>query len=150
MKSAFCFLIIVASSKQIFTISRAIKNYYNGIDDLRRDQGKVEFSTEKCISTFGCNIAWHYCDNGTCACGPSPPHDVLQCDGSKSLNVSSRQCVTFDQTSNSTYFGHCPFALGHTTFPYIPHELEDVMCGKHFNRTGSAKMATIPLLIPLI
>ncbi len=99
---------------------------------------EVKLSKEKCNST-SCTSPWHFCDNGTCTCGPIP-HDALQCDDSKPLPVSTYRCVTFDQASYSTYAGHCMYAYGRNdsgTLPCASWELEEVMCRKHFNRTGT-------------
>ena len=53
----------------------------------------------------------------------------------------SSDCVTVDQSSYSTYIGQCLYYHGiygySVTLPNTPHDLEEFMCGKHFNRTGT-------------
>ena len=84
----------------------------------------------ECNLTSGCTVPWHYCDNGTCACGRIP-NGTLQCDDCKSPPVSSWRCVTVDPLSYSTHTGHCLYGIARNNSNAVSD-----MC-KRFNRTGT-------------
>ena len=130
---------------------RAIADIYNSSDEINEedssawDQGinsivSISNSEVDCSYSTGCTSPWHYCANGTCTCGPTPVHDMLQCKIGKNLSLFSTYCITFHQLS--TYIGSCPYNHGNVDkqiqiiLPNAEHELEAFMCDKLFKRTG--------------
>ncbi len=121
------FLAVLLSSS-INADSSAIYNSTNySIGESKLIAGEDQVSKENSNSTSGCTSSWHYCDNGTCTCGPIPPHDVLQCD--------NHTLSSYYWASYSTYTGQCLYNFAvNDALPNTPNELEDVMCG---NWTGT-------------
>ena len=84
---------------------------------------------------------WVYCDDGECQCGEAP-HQILQCNIETNVSILDNNCLTYNKDKHVTEVGRCIFTSFKTNSPYtvIPRslsELDDFMCGKLFNRTGT-------------
>ena len=83
---------------------------------------------------------WHYQYSGKCDCA-SEFEKAIKCRSqSNSTSLKFAYCMTFNETSNLTFIGHCPYNRhrGGSLFYSIPEnvlKLNDQMCGP-LNRTG--------------
>ena len=84
---------------------------------------------------------WVYCDNGECQCGEAP-NQILQCNIETNVSVLDGNCLTYNKEKHVTEVGRCIFTniktnSSYTLLPRSLSELDDFMCGKLFNRTGT-------------
>lgn len=86
---------------------------------------------------------WVYCDSGECRCGEIPD-EVLQCDLQSNMTLLHTDCLTYNEEKHLSEVGKCVYtssynrnSSGLTTLPRSLSELDDFMCGKLFNRTGT-------------
>ena len=94
---------------------------------------------KKCSNESDFCSPWVYCDDGECKCGGFPGHIAsLQCQVGKNLSILSSKCVTYNRTIE---FGSCIYNMGNkdlsATLPKNLSQLNEKMCGKLFNRTGT-------------
>ena len=84
-----------------------------------------------------------FCKEGHCECGKYP-HNIITCNGTSS-SLLSFYCATFDEDSNITLVGHCPFTKpgrhheDHTLYHHLPitsDSLNNQIC-QPLNRTGA-------------
>ena len=85
---------------------------------------------------------WVYCDNGECQCGEAP-NQILQCNIETNVSLLDNNCLTYNKDKHVTEVGRCIFTSinrnsSYTVLPRSLSELDDFMCGKLFNRTGSS------------
>ena len=84
---------------------------------------------------------WHYCHEGECKLGKLPPYGILR-DDDRHTSVVDNICVTYDHDKKLMEIGYC-LTNGqkeHEVYYRLPRhisELNEVMCGEHFNRTGT-------------
>ena len=107
--------------------SDSIVNHYSGEDP------------KKCSNKSAFCSPWVYCDDGECKCGGFPGNIAsLQCQVGKNLSILSSKCVTYNRTIE---FGSCIYNMGvkdlYATLPKNLSQLNEKMCGKLFNRTGT-------------
>ena len=81
---------------------------------------------------------WHYCHEGECKLGELPPYGILRDDDEVLDNI----CVTYDYDKKLMEIGYCLIhgQKEHRVYYRLPRhisELNEVMCGEHFNRTGT-------------
>ena len=84
---------------------------------------------------------WVYCDDGECQCG-EVPNQILQCNLETNVSLLKQNCLTYNKDKHVTEVGSCIFTHIKTGGPYtvLPRtlsELDDFLCGKLFNRTGT-------------
>ena len=84
---------------------------------------------------------WVYCDDGECQCG-EVPNQILQCNLETNVSLLKQNCLTYNKDKHVTEVGSCIFTHIKTDSPYtvLPRslsELDDFLCGKLFNRTGT-------------
>ena len=142
-----CLLLETVSSRenaQIATKTYRRTECSRGESSLTMD-GRI---TSEVLSNESCNTSpWQYCNNGTCTCGHTP-HDALQCEIGKNLTVLSCYCATVNQSNFLNELGSCfyncgnfdksnPSNIQYITLPNTTDYLDEFMCGKHFNRTGT-------------
>lgn len=85
---------------------------------------------------------WYYCHEGQCKLGELPPHDILKVDG-RHISVLDNTCVTYN--NHLMEAGYCIYNFIHgqnsrEVYYQLPKdisELNEVMCGAQFNRTGT-------------
>ena len=92
-----------------------------------------------CSTSNICRQPWQYCAEGMCTCGPQTFPVGLQCKVGENLTLLSN-CITINQSSYSTYVGNCVyqniFNWQSQQLPNTPHVLDELLCGRYFNRTG--------------
>ena len=128
-------LLIVASYLYIAE-SSVSKNKIYGSSPL-------QFDKKTCMEYEFCS-PWHYCHEGECKLGELPPYDILRYDG-KHISVLDNTCVTYNYKENIMEAGHCIYNFIHGQKSHKAYyqlqrdifELNQVMCGEHFNRTGT-------------
>ena len=96
----------------------------------------------KCFNESAFCSPWVYCDDGECKCGGFPDNTAsLQCQVDKNLSILSTKCVTYNKENRTIEFGSCIYNMGvkdvYATLPKTLSELNETMCGKLFNRTGT-------------
>lgn len=84
---------------------------------------------------------WVYCDRGECKCGEIP-YGILQCDVRANVSLLNNNCLTYNKKEHLTELGKCLYtsSLASSTETLLPKslpELDYVMCGQLFNRTGT-------------
>ena len=92
-----------------------------------------------------CSV-WGYCDGGSCKCGMAPPQ-ILQCNVLSNSSLSAYNCITFNEKEGLFEGGVCIYAtttetyleltMPSITLPRETVELNDFMCGKMLNRSGT-------------
>ena len=103
----------------------------------------LEVAEKNCTGYKFCST-WHYCHKGECKLGELPPYDVLRDDG-RHTSVLDNTCVTYNADENSLEAGYCIYnfihgQMEHEVYYRLPKDiskLNEVMCGEHFNRTGT-------------
>ena len=93
--------------------------------------------------------SWYFCNttSGRCLAGPLP-HDQITFDDAATKNVSVLDCccITFDIATLSNEAGKCIYHCGsahhgidpvYRQSPSNVYELNDIACGKTFNRQGT-------------
>ena len=107
--------------------SHSIINHYS------RDEPK------KCFNKAAFCSPWVYCDDGECKCGGFS--EGLQCKVGKNLSILSSKCATYNKENRTIEFGSCIYNTFiknlYATLPKTLSELNETMCGKLFNRTGT-------------
>ena len=115
---------------------------------------KVTDSTSTCAEIAALNAyqcpTWFVprMQNGTitCHCGPGDVYDRVCNASTNQTKLSVGRCITFNSSTNMTYFGWCPYNTDLYDKPQIMHDvytalpqninhLNDFMCGG-LNRTG--------------
>ena len=94
-----------------------------------------------CSLNFDFCSPWVYCDDGECQCGEAP-NQILQCNIETNLSLLDNNCLTYNKDKHVTEVGWCIFTniktnSSYTVLPRSLSELDDFMCGKLFNRTGT-------------
>ena len=90
---------------------------------------------------------WHYCgENGQCKCGITP-YSRLICVANEAVSVLNSYCVTFDKNMSRSEVGLCMYNYRHVghfkvdkvynPVPLNLSEIEEIICGKSFNRQGT-------------
>ena len=97
--------------------------------------------SESCSLNLDFCSPWVYCDDGECQCGESP-NKILQCNVETNVSLLDDNCLTYNKNKHVTEVGRCIFTNIKSNSPYtvLPRslsELDDFMCGKLFNRTGT-------------
>ena len=96
---------------------------------------------KKCSNGSAFCSPWVYCDDGECKCGILPHVANLQCQVGKNLTVLSTKCATYNMENRMIEFGSCIYDMVvkdlYATLPKTLSELNEKMCGKLFNRTGT-------------
>ena len=113
----------------VISISSTATFSSNDNDYSRRADG-IQTATEvkvNCSSWSDCHSPWKYCYNGTCTCGRIPFDVGLTCETGKNSSSSHGFCVTVDQSSYSTYIGHCFYANYESMCDYF--NMTGILCG---------------------
>ena len=98
--------------------------------------------SETCFVNLDFCSPWVYYDDGECQCGEAP-NQILQCNIETNLSLLNDNCLTYNnKNKHVTEVGRCIFTNIKSNSPYtvLPRslsELDDFMCGKLFNRTGT-------------
>ena len=84
---------------------------------------------------------WVYCNDGECQCG-EVPNQILQCNLETNVSLLREKCLTYNKDKRVTEVGSCIFTYintnsSYTVLPRSLSELDDFLCGKPFNRTGT-------------
>ena len=85
---------------------------------------------------------WVYCDYGVCKCGEILGTDkIVECRVGKNLSVATHNCVTYNKESQVVEIGKCIYnTVANSTQTILPiaiSELDEFVCGKLYNRTGT-------------
>ena len=107
----------------------------------------LAWSTHDNSKLYVCSLSsdfcspWVYCDDGECQCGEAP-NQILQCNIETNLSLLDDNCLTYNKDKYVTEVGWCIFTSfktnsSYTVLPRSLSELDDFMCGKLFNRTGT-------------
>ena len=84
---------------------------------------------------------WVHCDDGECMCGERPPDNTLECQVDKNLSITTHNCATYNMEDGVIEIGKCIYNMNprdpRATLPKTLSELNETMCGKLFNRTGT-------------
>ena len=113
--------------------------------DLKASRDYLTCSLQDAESGF-CS-PWAYCDKGECMCGETP-NEIMRCSVGKNLSIIDYNCVTYDESSGIFEAGSCMYTSLNTTsvqrvdlpvhiLPRDVSALNDFLCGKRFNRTGT-------------
>ena len=149
-------IMTVISGPRFALVVMAIFLFLNGSEKFCQ-AGEALFGNVKnmsCSETAAANV--HQCptwflstiQNGTvsCSCRPKPEFGA-ECDANNNqTELMVGRCMTFDSSTNMTFFGLCPFNSGlwdnprssnliYTKVPQDINDLNDFMCGG-LNRTG--------------
>ena len=96
---------------------------------------------KKCSAEPAFCSPWVYCDDGECKCGESPPDKTLECQVDKNLSITTHICATYNMEDGVIEIGKCIYNMNprdpRATLPSSLSELNETMCGKLFNRTGT-------------
>ena len=97
--------------------------------------------SESCSLNSDFCSPWVYCDDGECQCGEAP-NQILQCIIETNVSLLNNNCFTYNKDKHVTEVGRCIFTSINGNSPYTVlsrslSELDDFMCGKLFNRTGT-------------
>ena len=104
--------------------------------------------SQACSNTTGFCSPWVYRgDNGECKCGATPRSQNLKCDN---LSIVSSNCLTYNDKENLFEAGKCLYTgvkeWQHIlTHPKSITELNELMCGKPYNRRGIVILVVLPL-----
>ena len=110
--------------------------------------------SESCSLNSDFCSPWVYCDDGECQCGEAP-NQILQCNVETNVSLLDNNCLTYNKDKHVTEVGRYFFTSinGNSPYTVLPRslsELDDFMCGKLFNRTGTlcgeCKVGNYPLV----
>ncbi len=102
----------------------------------------IVLNTVALVSCVSCPVWFVYNSTaGKCECGRKVGEKILECSNFSNLTkIQYGFCLTFDNSTNTEYFGECPYntrssLLGSSVLPYDVSQLNKAMCGP-LNRTG--------------
>jgi hypothetical protein len=97
-------------------------------------------NSEKCSNQSSYCSPWVYCEESQCVCGHPPKTGSFNCRVGKNLSVLAMNCITYDKESDTFEAGKC-FFNNHigafTKYPMSISEVDEFLCGRLFNRTGT-------------
>lgn len=93
-----------------------------------------------------CNAPWTYC-KGTCMCG-NVVYKIIHCNVRDNSTILTCNCITYNEREGLTEIGSCIYNsgplhkgnvafTGYTAIPLQVRDLNEVMCGRRFNRNGT-------------
>ena len=114
-----------------------------GTEVSRNESRPLPSKNTTCSRHEFCSI-WHYCHEEECKLGELPPYHILRDDG-RHTSVLDNMCVTYNTDKNVVEVGCCIYNFIHgqrsrevyCQLPTNISELNEYMCGGHFNRTGT-------------
>ena len=106
--------------------------------DIEFKNQNIKKDPKKCSNESAFCSPWVYCDDGECKCGEMPGTDkTLKCQVGKNLSIAIHYCATYNMENRVIECGKCIYNVYPSTLPSSLSELNETMCGKLFNRTGT-------------